>query len=150
MGSPPYSVFVGNVPYDATEERLRDIFSEVGPVHAFRCASSLPYACLSPPYDSSRDFRSDLVAASKNLRRFCFSRVAFAASPLVEELLDPTATSSICRPLRYMTVRCTPPIKPRKRDPIPPHSRVASDGAPVRPILSPTFPPHDHLPPAGW
>lgn len=36
MGSPPYSVFVGNVPYDATEERLRDMFSEVGPVHAFR------------------------------------------------------------------------------------------------------------------
>ena len=35
---PPYSVFVGNVPYDATEERLRDMFSEVGPVHAFRCA----------------------------------------------------------------------------------------------------------------
>jgi RNA recognition motif-containing protein len=36
MGGPPYSVFVGNVPYDATEERLKDMFSEVGPVAAFR------------------------------------------------------------------------------------------------------------------
>ena len=26
------SVFVGNIPYDATEERLKDIFSEAGPV----------------------------------------------------------------------------------------------------------------------
>ena len=36
-GGPPYSVFFGNVPYDATEERLRDMFSEVGPVHDLRC-----------------------------------------------------------------------------------------------------------------
>jgi hypothetical protein len=36
MGGPPFQVFVGNVPYDATEERLRDMFSEVGPVHDFR------------------------------------------------------------------------------------------------------------------
>jgi cleavage stimulation factor subunit 2 len=26
------SVFVGNIPYEATEERLKDIFSEVGSV----------------------------------------------------------------------------------------------------------------------
>jgi len=38
-GGPPYSVFIGNVPYDATEERLRDMFSEVGPVHDLRCVS---------------------------------------------------------------------------------------------------------------
>lgn len=30
------SVFVGNIPYDATEEKLKDIFSEVGPVQSFR------------------------------------------------------------------------------------------------------------------
>ncbi|XP_078736090.1 cleavage stimulation factor subunit 2-like [Lampetra fluviatilis] len=30
------SVFVGNIPYEATEEQLRDIFSEVGPVVSFR------------------------------------------------------------------------------------------------------------------
>lgn len=30
------SVFVGNIPYEATEERLKDLFSEVGPVVSFR------------------------------------------------------------------------------------------------------------------
>eukprot|EP00058_Branchiostoma_floridae_P004883 XP_002590371.1 hypothetical protein BRAFLDRAFT_216236 [Branchiostoma floridae] len=30
------SVFVGNIPYEATEEQLKDIFSEVGPVISFR------------------------------------------------------------------------------------------------------------------
>lgn len=30
------SVFVGNIPYEATEENLKDIFSQVGPVLSFR------------------------------------------------------------------------------------------------------------------
>ena len=30
------SVFVGNIPYEATEEKLKDIFSEVGPVTTFK------------------------------------------------------------------------------------------------------------------
>ena len=30
------SVFVGNIPYEATEEKLKDIFSEVGPVTSFK------------------------------------------------------------------------------------------------------------------
>ncbi|EHB00088.1 Cleavage stimulation factor 64 kDa subunit [Heterocephalus glaber] len=30
------SVFVGNIPHEASEEQLRDIFSEVGPVVSFR------------------------------------------------------------------------------------------------------------------
>ncbi|RVE43176.1 hypothetical protein evm_012164 [Chilo suppressalis] len=30
------SVFVGNIPYEATEEKLKDIFSEVGPVLLFK------------------------------------------------------------------------------------------------------------------
>lgn len=30
------SVFVGNIPYDVTEEKLKDIFSEVGPVVSFK------------------------------------------------------------------------------------------------------------------
>lgn len=30
------SVFVGNIPYEATEEKLKDIFSEVGPVVSFK------------------------------------------------------------------------------------------------------------------
>ncbi|KAK7867611.1 hypothetical protein R5R35_014809 [Gryllus longicercus] len=30
------SVFVGNIPYEATEEKLKDIFSEVGPVLSFK------------------------------------------------------------------------------------------------------------------
>ncbi|XP_059053456.1 cleavage stimulation factor subunit 2 [Achroia grisella] len=30
------SVFVGNIPYEATEEKLKDIFSEVGPVSSFK------------------------------------------------------------------------------------------------------------------
>jgi cleavage stimulation factor subunit 2 len=29
-------VFVGNIPYDATEEKLKEIFCEVGPVQSFR------------------------------------------------------------------------------------------------------------------
>ena len=29
-------LFVGNLPYDATEEKLKDIFSEVGPVISFK------------------------------------------------------------------------------------------------------------------
>uniref|UniRef100_A0A8C0DIG6 RRM domain-containing protein n=1 Tax=Balaenoptera musculus TaxID=9771 RepID=A0A8C0DIG6_BALMU len=33
---PLYSVFVGNIPYEATEQQLKDIFSEVGPVVSFR------------------------------------------------------------------------------------------------------------------
>ena len=30
------SVFVGNIPYEATEEKLKEIFSEVGPVASFK------------------------------------------------------------------------------------------------------------------
>ena len=30
------SVFVGNIPYEATEEQIRDIFNEVGVVLSFR------------------------------------------------------------------------------------------------------------------
>ena len=30
------SVFVGNIPYEATEEKLKDIFNEVGHVGMFR------------------------------------------------------------------------------------------------------------------
>ncbi|XP_025191265.1 cleavage stimulation factor subunit 2-like [Melanaphis sacchari] len=30
------SVFVGNIPYEATEEKLKDIFNEVGPVMSFK------------------------------------------------------------------------------------------------------------------
>jgi len=30
------SVFVGNIPYEVTEERLKDIFSAVGPVLSFK------------------------------------------------------------------------------------------------------------------
>ncbi|KAB0405361.1 hypothetical protein E2I00_014457, partial [Balaenoptera physalus] len=33
---PLHSVFVGNIPYEATEQQLKDIFSEVGPVVSFR------------------------------------------------------------------------------------------------------------------
>jgi len=29
-------VFVGNIPYDATEQQLIDIFQQVGPVVSFR------------------------------------------------------------------------------------------------------------------
>ena len=31
------SVFVGNIPYEATEEKLKDIFSEVGSVGRLLC-----------------------------------------------------------------------------------------------------------------
>lgn len=38
-----FSSLVGNIPYEATEEQLKDIFSEVGPVVSFRWDSlSLP------------------------------------------------------------------------------------------------------------
>ena len=30
------SVFVGNIPYEATEEKLKEIFSEVGTVLSFK------------------------------------------------------------------------------------------------------------------
>ena len=33
------SVFVGNIPYEATEEKLKDIFSEVGQVGEWDCLS---------------------------------------------------------------------------------------------------------------
>ena len=41
MNDPGYdksqrSVFVGNIPYEATEEKLKEIFSEVGPVTSFK------------------------------------------------------------------------------------------------------------------
>lgn len=64
-GGPPYSVFIGNVPYDATEERLRDMFSEVGPIHDLRCVPRgsarfslhpvvrvdlFPIVAISPPH----------------------------------------------------------------------------------------------------
>ena len=51
------SVFVGNIPYTATEEALQDIFRTVGHVVSFRCAGA-PHltgceiarqACLSAP-----------------------------------------------------------------------------------------------------
>ena len=47
-GGPPYSVFIGNVPYDATEERLRDMFSEVGPIHDLRCVPRGSRAIFPP------------------------------------------------------------------------------------------------------
>lgn len=47
-GGPPYNVFFGNVPYDATEERLREMFSEVGPVHDLRCVSAFSHPRLPP------------------------------------------------------------------------------------------------------
>ena len=31
------SVFVGNIPYEATEEKLKDIFSQAGSVGEFSC-----------------------------------------------------------------------------------------------------------------
>ena len=36
------SVFVGNIPYTATEEALQDIFRTVGHVVSFRCAGAPP------------------------------------------------------------------------------------------------------------
>jgi cleavage stimulation factor subunit 2 len=36
MGSKSKVVFVGNIPYEMTEEQLVDIFKEVGPVASFR------------------------------------------------------------------------------------------------------------------
>ena len=35
------SVFVGNIPYEATEEKLKDIFSEVGQVGEWDCLYSV-------------------------------------------------------------------------------------------------------------
>ena len=51
---PPYKrqraslhYLVGNIPYDATEEKLKDIFSEAGPVVSFRSETqSLPAIVL--------------------------------------------------------------------------------------------------------
>jgi RNA recognition motif-containing protein len=31
------SVFIGNIPYTATEEQLLDVFEGVGPIASFRC-----------------------------------------------------------------------------------------------------------------
>jgi cleavage stimulation factor subunit 2 len=31
-----FVISVGNIPYEATEEKLKDIFSEVGPVLSFK------------------------------------------------------------------------------------------------------------------
>ena len=40
-----YLHLVGNIPYEASEEQLKDIFSEVGPVVSFRsvCVVQLTY-----------------------------------------------------------------------------------------------------------
>jgi cleavage stimulation factor subunit 2 len=35
-GNNSRSVFVGNIPYEATEEQLQEIFAQVGPVVSFR------------------------------------------------------------------------------------------------------------------
>lgn len=37
----PYRLAVGNIPYDATEEQLKEKFSEAGPVISFRCVCAL-------------------------------------------------------------------------------------------------------------
>ncbi|ONM19568.1 ribosomal protein L7 [Zea mays] len=37
VGAQNRCVFVGNIPYDATEEQLVQICEEVGPVVSFRC-----------------------------------------------------------------------------------------------------------------
>ena len=36
-------VFVGNIPYDATEEQLIEVFREAGPVAAFRFFLFIPF-----------------------------------------------------------------------------------------------------------
>lgn len=36
MSRGPTCVFVGNIPYDATEQQLKDLFAQVGPVVSFR------------------------------------------------------------------------------------------------------------------
>lgn len=35
---PSSSVFVGNIAYDQTEESMKKLFEQVGPVESFRCA----------------------------------------------------------------------------------------------------------------
>ncbi|KAK4699102.1 hypothetical protein P7C70_g7160, partial [Phenoliferia sp. Uapishka_3] len=51
-------VFVGNLPFDYTEEQLVEVFSSVGPVVNFRCPfSSLPLILilpLTPPSPSTQ------------------------------------------------------------------------------------------------
>lgn len=34
--TPSKVVFVGNIPYDISEEQLKDIFRQIGPIHRFR------------------------------------------------------------------------------------------------------------------
>ena len=41
------SVFVGNIPYSATEEQLEDVFRTVGHVVSFRCPPLSPCPCVS-------------------------------------------------------------------------------------------------------
>jgi len=47
---------VGNIPYEATEEKLKDIFSEVGPVLSFKYVFMQPY-CLTLSYFALNNFR---------------------------------------------------------------------------------------------
>ena len=43
---PTTTCFVGNVAYGVTEDQLRELFREVGPVKSFRCATLPTEGCV--------------------------------------------------------------------------------------------------------
>lgn len=53
---PSSSVFVGNIAYDQTEESMKKLFEQVGPVESFRCAwRSRMDGCVTMRIDGTED-----------------------------------------------------------------------------------------------
>ncbi|KAK7494753.1 hypothetical protein BaRGS_00013880 [Batillaria attramentaria] len=83
------SVFVGNIPYDATEEQLKEIFNQVGPVSSFRLVydreTGKPKGYGFCEYQDQETAQS----AMRNLNNYDFNgrplRVGFAAGEQSKE-----------------------------------------------------------------
>ncbi|KAG0034602.1 hypothetical protein BGZ81_003915 [Podila clonocystis] len=160
-------VFVGNIPYEQTEEQLIDIFSEVGPVVSFRLVfereTGKPRGYGFCEYQDERTAASAVRNLSGREIGNRSLKVDFAdVDPMRNDGRDLDEGGSFMRnigpgfgpgsnPAPQVPVPMQPPMPPQipQHAPIPPHQprvdpRLANmppTSAPVRPPLPPQ-PPH--------